>query len=450
MAKIDQPHRVKPIHSTEETSNQSTIGPTNYSRREILEIFGSSVLGLVASGLPINALARKPKNTPDKPLEYKEWGSEIKLPTVEFSEGNDIWTSEKIKSHLIPKGVDQKELEVFYANFTQFKKNLSKILSHPQTYNERFFLILKLKDLLTKSCEALAKTYSNRENYWVETVNRFLITCGHYISPIINGNDGRPNIALHQLGNAYGITVKMGSKQVSLPVFSAINSIPIYLTPDFVSPISGKFVPEDNYIFIDKEKIGSSSMLETKEANRFCEKRGLPCREVSVDDIKKDSLNMTIIHEGMHVALDLIGIKSGTGNNIKRGAIKKRGTISMGSYQLPEKHYRWENNLELHELAGYGFGLMHSGKMGAININGALFLDGKYKRLYLLQRILMREIAYSPHIPNDVKSRLMKGFNSASRNVRMEDLQIALIQIPDEGIRKIGERIVKLAIYLTK
>lgn len=447
MSTIDQIEHQPSLASSEETSSQSPIGSTNYSRRQMLEIFGSSIFGLVVSSLPINALAR-----PDKPQEYKEWASEIKLPTVEFSEGNDIWTSEKIGSHLIPKGVDQKELEAFYAKFDLLKKELRTILSRPQTYNERFFLILQLKDWLTKSCEALTKTDPGEDDYWVETVNRFIIPCGHYISPILNGDDKKPNIALHQLGDVYDMTVKMGSKQANFPVFSTASSIPIYLTPDFVSPIGGKFVPEDNYAFIDKEKIESSSVTETRDANRFCEKRGLPRREVSADDMKKDSLNMMIIHEGMHAALfHLMGIETGPGGDIiKRGGIRKRGTISMGSYQFPEKHYRWENNVELHELAAYGFGLMHSGKMGAIDINGALFLNSKYKRLYLLKRVLMREIAYSPHIPNDVKSRLMKGFNSASRNVRMEDLQIALIQIPDEGMREIGERIVKLAIYLTQ
>jgi hypothetical protein len=105
-------------------------------------------------------------------------------------------------------------------------------------------------------------------------------------------------------------------------------------------------------------------------------------------------------------------------------------------------------NIGVHELVAIGVGLANAGGSVMQYVYGTNSDENK-KSYQMGGLILLLEIIHSPFLSLDLKNDMLSDLNT-KKTVIMDKKLKAVSQIPTEELRRIGERMAKLGIYMTR
>lgn len=267
-----------------------------------------------------------------------------------------------------------------------------------------------------------------------------------------NDAEGKERFTFFEVEEIRELKAEFAGRRIKFPSFFLKNQQNLtYQSTTKPYSNMGEYFDHGNYIIICKENGEQNIVKSLDNIEKECMNMGRPIEPVEPDSIFEDHLRGAYMHEGTHALLEEVkGVNSGlSGKSAQRmySAIKNKGIIKMQKYSVPPKEYLKISNRMLHELFASSVGLMNSGKaarLQAVSL-GMANIDGYQYVSYFL----FHEVATSPYIDDELRVLLSEQIRQQS--VSSEGAYVAAVnQIPDQELHRIGERLAKLAIYLTQ
>lgn len=432
------------------------------SRRKFLKIAGGTVVAGSAAFLgwrlgfsklfEDSVQEEKPKDQTDNTQEAiaqpeltttPEWIKGIELPTftLNINTNHAKPTIEQLQNAFCGDYIDRKKLDLFYKIFDRAKEKLLANNHRPDIDIKRKAFQEFYATILSAYRSAL-KDISLYDKFWLDslTINNALIPYG-YVVVNLGGEDSPEVFGLFEVEDVQSIDSEFKGKSKKIPiVFSRL----AFGDKNKLKDILGGYYDPANYIVIDRDSVKTLNERGYERINEICKIESIPRPSALAPD-SETALKTAIIHEAMHASL----ANQFTVVPHKRGGIKRRGQINMGSYKLESRHYEHYDNQNLHELVAHGCGFMMSGQQSLISAWELLASQPGMPDYELAAKILLKEIVYSNYISKSLKSKIfdyIRDNGKVSNKLCME----ALLEIPDGEFYRIGERMAKLAIYLTQ
>ncbi len=366
--------------------------------------------------------------TPSSSPEYEQWAPKIELPEMTFNSDDLGWSQEQKRKHFFPKNARLSNIPKLNENFDQFKKDLLHNMTVTKDPQVRMQLIQRYAQLLLMNAFGSEQVRSKNLVFGshdfdgaIDQMNEFLVPKGDYVLTRAIPQKG-VSISFYKIEKIASVTMKMGDKSKEYPVVHLDKRQNCTTIPDLdYMDTEGRYFPERQYLMI-------SPKLEYAH-------KGVRARP----DLFKAMIQYSLFHEGMHAAFtDFFGVE-GTYND---EVVKRKGDIQLKNYKLPEAVYKKRPAVQVHELAGCGYGLMHSGH-AAQQLAMNLFRMGTGNNYDLAVQLIMSLVSHSQSVDANLRSKMVKSLSDRS-------FEAAIKQLSNEEIHQIGEQMVKLAIYLTR
>lgn len=172
-----------------------------------------------------------------------------------------------------------------------------------------------------------------------------------------------------------------------------------------------------------------------------CDRAGARIREFDPIALRRDFLATAPAHEAGHLWLESVRYDSQSSDGIRRS-----GDIPMGAYTLPYSVYAKADNAQLHELVAHGVGLAHSGVASTLVAHG-LAMDTHQPAYALAREVLWRELTFCPEIDSALRQGVL-GHIESQKRIPLDRIDALVSQAPPESLRRIGDRMAKLGVYL--
>ncbi len=384
---------------------------------------------------------------PDKPLLTRtpEWMKGIKLPQIKLEPSPVDWDLEKRTEYFIPEVA--KQGSGVYEPLKQFYKFFDVNLHH------LFSRIDDIKDVASRMKEIKAfekfvainyrKGTSSGPNITTCDLNRFLIPHKKWMKFSTSYN---ANAAFFDVEKIHMAQIQDGRNTESLPVVFLANQQDAIANPTHQETrINGFYLRKCGYIAVDKDGIKKSVDEVIKNLESELRKLGLNMIPIDRRTFYEDAVNMALVHEGVHASLDKISGIDPEGSH----AMKRKGTISMGDYEIFEEEYFKSDNLQVHELIALSAGMASSKNtaFGAVwSAAGTSITPNGYD---LARYVFALEIVHSPHISEGLHRKFITDLTREGV-IKHDNIIRAFKEIPPEGFQDIGERVAKLGLYLVQ
>ena len=415
----------------------------------ILGVVGYSILS--GDKTPEKPTQKSIPSTPKEPEakpripEYNEWAAKIELPQIKLEPSPVDWNLEKRTEYFIPKIANQgsevyRPLKQFYK---LFDANLHRLFSRMGDMKDVDSRMKEIKAFETFLAINYRNATSAGPNLTTCDLNRFLIPHKRWMKFSTPYN---ANAAFFDVEKIHMAQIQNDGKTESLPVVFLANQRDAIV--DSAHPearIDGLYLPKCGYIAVDKDGLQKSSDEVVNELESELRKLSLDMIPIDRQTFPKDAVNMGLVHEGAHASLHRINKIDPKGSH----AIKQKGTISMGSYEIFEEEYFKSSNLQVHELIALGTGMASSKNTAFIAVWSAAGTSGIPNGYDLARYVFVLEIIHSPHISENFRRKLIVDLERENV-VRHDNIIRAFSEIPPEGFQDIGERVAKLGIYLTQ
>jgi hypothetical protein len=448
----------KPSQQAEhqETGKTPDVNNDGYLQRKFLGASILVVVGLSVIGLGIREALKDTRKALVNTVENANFLSRIAVPEIDFDPEGNTWDQKRINSYFRPDPLDAERLRLFYELFDkkkdEFITDMSKI-KDPSARNIRMItflgLIIKAYYWLKQLPEKQMTQGSKEIDDMVYEINKILIPHGQWMTNF--SSDGF-NISIYKVGAIREARISSTTSTHQVPVITisdrvCINSRRTGLNR--VLGIGGLYASIGRYVVLDETNARASGQEVLDLMNRYLGRISGHSEDTSSSEILGDFVASNAHHELMHAALHVIhGVSSDS-----RNVIVKKGDIRMSSaqgihsnYVLREASYTWPNQFQLHELAGVGYGLMKS--ESAATVSSFNVIQSGVSGYRFAGVILFYELLNSPYTNDETKSIVDKALSG--KPVSKEQLASVLSDLPIEELHHIGERMVKLAIYLTQ
>ena len=450
----------KPRHK--KVSKKPEVKPSLISRRTMLAV----LLGLgTGSALkfrsdfgnifykketkkPVHRKVPQKRPVAPKLPEYDEWASKIELPVFEYKEESQAWDKERISNYLLPKEIKKEYLASFYNNFDKYKAEFLTDWKKVSSIKEKKELILRFISTViainfrhNKSVRMLHFTPSDMP-FIVREINRLLIPHNVFLDFSHDTNEG-PGLIIYEVDNAQSSEISLDAKKIQLPIVNLKNKQVLLDTSSW----DAKFIPVGNYIVTDKAAIIAKRKYELDELKLFLEKHGLKTQKINRESVIQNYLKSVIYHELAHAVFhNFYGIVPG--KPLKK---LREGPINMKNYQLGNDAFRGVTSKQLHELFANGCAyIMAKDAVKMAILDTTVADDPTYQ---FTGGILLSEIYHSPPIEENIGRQAAQLYQMTTRDAIMRKMMLTtktVFRIPDEELHRIGERMAKLAIYLTQ
>lgn len=408
---------------------QASEAQARQTRRQFIR-FGTAaaVMGAVGYGIlrgeetpqsePPKITASKPSVKPTIP-DYEEWSSKIELPEIELSPQLSDWNLKERVAQFFPEWIDETKLKGAFDQIDEEIKEIFRKLDNERNIDIRHVLIQDYLVVLQKLHNELVDKEEdlNKPFYIVEhEIQKLLLLNNLYMEGpgyVQSGN----SFIFYNVEKVHQLSIRFGEKERQFPVIYLKDPQPLMALPRRID------LPIGNYLKGLDAIVVNENYYKDRWKNR---------------ESFSYEMQSNIMHEGMHAALYMDLPEKARG----KSSIKRRGDIDMGNYILKEDEYLQFSDRkgnQIQELAASGFGLANSGK-SAKEIPG--FSAGP--EYGFARFMLQKELAHSHFVDPRLQLKL------TSRRVTERDILNAVEQIPIEELHRIGERMAKLAIYLTQ
>ncbi len=434
------------------------VGVATAERLGVTNILGKKEVQ--TSSVPLNpAPQTQPNLTPPFPLEKpkeiveSEWMKKTELPKSKLRPETLNWNNDQKAKHFLPDDIDRSKLPEFYKKFDQLKSELLSNLSNEQEPQKRekaignFLSQLSLAYYLLSGDEAQSSLVygSYQLGLLLHKINRLLLPHDTFVTHDFCAKKGEegPRVAIFSVDRMQMLDIEQSGKHMSIPVvFPKDQQNGLVHAHSSPLKISGQYCPSGQYIIFNKKDEKRQVLIVKKELDSRHKKMGVPIISIDIDKLVQAASKTTTDHEAAHASLAII-------NNIdplSQDTIKPRGDIKIGNNSIPESDYTNAKMIHLHELYGVGIGLMNSGSSAIITAWSSADPINSYK---LARIVMLLKIINSQHISNKLRTTFVQDLKN-TKQVQMDNIAVAITQIPQEELHKIGESMAKLAIYLTQ
>ena len=430
MLKVDKAnHRPK-------DKNENTPG-VDLSRRRIIAgtLAGGALLGLGLAKM----LWRDKPDTPPMPDQggeiarnqesFEKWSS-VELPKIELDPNSESWGEQKLKDYLVPEKIDEKKLNEF---FKRFDEELIRLKSVP---NQNVQIALMLVSLVDAFRQTIGSGRAEKGEILYEDLNKFLLLHGYNLE--LQMTDGKTGFIVTRVKKNRPLNIHFKGGKSTIPLFETENDKKKSVIPkDFLNITSALFHSEGDYVTFNIEDF---EVTKKNLYRYYCDNLRLYSTNPppSEEDFYHALRSSTIQHEGMHAYF-----KKVLGLIKNKTPYKLLQPVNMGHYDLDLSDITITVTMEA-ELAGLGFGLMNSGP--AVHIEALELITTDIESYTLAQEVLLQEIMNSKAL-----SKSSKKLIDNPGKVSNADLGWKMVMgLNAEELHKIGERMVKLAIHLSK
>jgi len=372
------------------------------------------------------------------PETNAEWLNQIRLPEMGPITEGKINLMDRL-----PKNIDHAHLKEFLRQYRELRAEATKALEKEMDISVRERLIL---DFIASLNQAYKEAAGVNENEGLaigemkfkkrnQEINKLIMPFGEYMDVMVD-LDLKVKVGFFNIKNTSHIFVNNKQNIVlNIGLGGSLLTVPEAEKPN----LSGSYLHEIDITVISNA--GTDKRFEELLAiqqNQMTEV-GKSFRNLDNQKIIDDFRVSVVYHEAAHAFLqDFVSDPE------KRDAIKKKGDIPMGYYSLPFGVFANEDNSKLHELFGNGIMLMLSGESAPLSAMHCALSDINIDKTYTLERkVFWNEISHSPELDSATRHKLESEMNGT-------DMVVAINRLPDESLRKIGERMAKLALYLTQ
>ena len=450
------PAKMPRQHEVPEKESQGLL-----TRRNTLIALGTGGVAVLAWRLGLNKLfdddqdGNKEIVTSQEKKEVgmkdPEWMKGIELPQTKLEPKPLNWGEKEKADYFLPKGLNPENLQRFYKEYDELKSaflsKMSDIRDPKKRGNEISAFLPKLSVLYIKYTQ---KPFPPKLTYGTLEFAQAMMSINRILIPhdnlLLSGFDFEKGVSLafFNTDEIHMAEIEQGDKKMSLPVIYLSGQQNV-LTDTTKEPIGmNAFYSQDgNFLCIDIEGMKKQTIQVDNEVKERAGKLGLAVKPIDRSQFIEESFNVSLSHEGAHAALEgIMGIDS-----MGKNAIKPKGAIDMKGYQVPEDVYSGVDNLQIHELVAIGASLANAGD--SVMYYAYSSDDRESKSYHLALVILLFEIIHSPFVARELRNQLMTDLFVKKMVVVDKRLQ-ATAQIPPNELRKIGERMAKLGIYLTR
>jgi len=370
---------------------------------------------------------------------YEKWSRNIELPTISFDPKAPQLTDKQLRDLLLPEYVDPEKLDDFFKKFDEMLLKIDSRFLMDRIAHLTFLqtnLAEEYKKLLKPSCsgECLKEIEERVDN----EINCVLLMHGYWCAPDLKNKNFGPR--LYKVKNASPLTFHHSGKSDVIPFIIIEETEKFSVRPErgFTPSWTGAILDKGNYILVDEYELKFNNGYESlvKKLKQLSGEK-----PPSETDFSAGSLNLLTHHEGMHAfCIRTFGL------NPKMTPLKLSESINMGKYTLNLRNWGPISEIEINELAGHGFGLMHSG--AAVHGEATtLILNDVTPGYKLAQKVLMDEVEVisTSHFPKHLYSK------DIYSNPKIQDqVWKIILSLSAEELYRIGERMAKLAIFFAQ
>jgi len=388
------------------------------------------------------------------PKEYDLWSARIETPDTEIDRTAKPWSQDEMKAYFVPKEFDDEALDMLYNKYIELK---SEILAGQAQNTDprrgaqlmRIFLDQLFREYTKLKPDLDMRGMRPGDAQFQDVINqisRLLIHRGEWFTLIaVPTNASIGFFKVQEVSNRIKLH---NAERDSFPVVSLSGSEVAVNNPN---EKHAEALAETNLVggYVMYESEGSERLTKNFEGaiGRSVPAEATQEYRIWQETIKDEALR----HESMHVILQY---KYGIDYRSEAKAVKK-GPIGMaskkeglGAYILNQRDYEWAETHQLHELVACGHGLMTSGDDAIRVAHMLLGSSGLHTSYTFANSIFIQEMANSGRITGRAQESLAKVFQG--KPVRPSDMVEVAKQIPVEKLHKIGERMVKLGLYLAR
>ena len=455
LPQIRTPETKKPDMASESSEDlEMMIDAVNIKQNSHRRTFRASVIlaiGLSAIGLAIRSALKDTRQKINKSVENTNWFEKTPLPQVELDKERKVLSENQINSYFISESIHSERIRQFYVLYDQKKQELFLDLMKTQDRIVRSKKIIMFLDFVCKAyfwiTETPRKTMSLGSEEMTKTLyelNKILIPHKEWITSI---NDGEFSLIFYDVDGITNASVTAGSNSYQVPIvsLSGRHVVSPSGTDKNTLKIGGLYTDIGRYVVLDNEASIEEGKNCKKKLDGFIGATHSSNAEINDKGIADNVLR----HELMHFVFDVVhGVNRGSGNVIiNKGDIRMHsGEGKHSEYVLKNASYSWPNNFQLHELAAVGFSLKNSGDLALFS--SFSIIGSGAKNYQFAGVILFYELLNSPYTKDDTKAMIDNALSGKS--VSHKELAKALSEIPNDELHHMGERMVKLAIFLTQ
>ncbi len=460
MSKRKHKNRPSDKPSTQKAS-QPEVKPSLISRRNVLLgllgfgagtalVFHSDVASLFdekETKKPVHKKAPQKRPLASKTPEYDEWASKIELPEINLSREPLDWSQEKKMEYLTKYPVSPESLKKFRIHFMEVWNVFSTGIEKAKNKSEREQLAedfaIKINRSLPNKVDYLSGGVTDDAvRRLINRSNRYLLPSGLWVEFNHSHKTGVFLFNLYQVDRAQSLNIRLNKKEDQVPVYFLNNKTrqDILVNPDIHYPVELEGFTFGDSIVINEEYALRIGQQKLDSLQKFCSKNQIQMKPI--DDHQRymeDDVKTSIQHEGMHTVL-LRLINFGL-NETRRN--RPADFVKMSNYQTPVNYPPNLSNMWISELASSGYGLSQSGHTASV-VAWAMANTTNMVSYGLVRDILAKEIVHSPYVPEPLRKELEEGTGG------QKGLVEAIMQIPEEEMHRIGERMAKLGLYLAQ
>jgi len=417
-----------------------TAAAIGFFRSDLTDLFK----GKPPESAPISTINIPPQASPNLvPEANAEWLDQIQLPEM-----GPITESKINLMDRLPKDIDRAKLSHFDAQARQLFDEASKDLSGEKdvtTRQKRIFdfisrLIQAYKAAVGDGVPENFEIGSVRYVLQMQKINSILLPFDDYFYDAYDLKDKVGVIFFHADHQA---EVQVGKEK--MPIVYLAKGRSLLSAPDFQMVTFNAELNPPGGIAVLSEEGAERQLKEMVASHRLrCEKERFSPRAIDLARAREGAVALPAYHEAAHVYF----VRSiSIAFDFKRfDGLRKKGDISMGNYQLPYVVTVSANNAQLHELFANSIGLVKSGA-SAVFTAQAIATNVEIKNYRLAREVLWYELMNYPEL--DPAFRIgLKNEIERTQSIDFNKMAVAIDQLSDESLHKIGERMAKLALYL--
>lgn len=406
-------------------------------------IFGKGQPTIAALASDSRGSKAMPGSFPSESPDQGGWMNRLSLPEVgPITEGGVDWMTR------LPKGVDRARLSHFDAQCRSLFDGASKRLSVEKDVISREKIIFDFIAGLIQQYRVATENGvpenfeigSERYVIQMQKINSVLLPFGDYIYDAYGPTDRMRITFFHNNRQA---EVRMGGEK--MPIAYVAKGQSLLSVPDSQMAYFNAELNQQSGIAVLSEEGAEREFEEMVARHRIrCEREGISPRSIDLRRAKKDTVVFPAYHEAAHSYLN----RKMPYDFHKTDGLRKRGDVTMGHYRLPYAVYALANNAKLHELFANGVGLMESGASAVFTAH-AISSSNQMENYKLAREVLWQELMNSQDLNSYFRIGL-RGEIERTQSVDFNKMAVAIDRLSDESLHKIGERMAKLALYLSE
>jgi len=392
---------------------------------------------------PPASIPSQPKEIPipiaSESVDQGNWMAKVDLPQVDYRPKANIWSKETVDSYFLPKGAPGETVGHFIKVFDHMTGDFLAELKNKKITSDRAnFIDYYFTQLFDSAFSSDWKKKSLHDV--IAEANKMLIPHGYWLAGDRGVEETYNKYILYKVGSVGSLELHERDQVFDVPLLELEDPNPILIDPSAAPfDFSAAYWHAGRYMTVDQARI-RETLKSVHDYESLCASLGLDpkAQRVTAEDMRRTAL----IHEGMHAAMH-----HREGKAPDTAKTRAFGSIGMGHYVLDTAQFGPVPNIGIGELAANGFGVMNSGEQAAMTLY-FIHTSSRSNPTYLFSDfVILNELLNSPHLNPISRADFLRKLQSGLSD---EDFARAVKGLPPDGARRLGERMTKLALYLTE